>query len=95
MMVAAALPSPLSLFRCTCVCSLSLLLLLLWSFGGLRAPSVHSEFSAHILADKESTEVAEGSHLYEPKVAISTVVLPPQLKDTITSCVAHFAAFRK
>ena len=94
MVAAAPPPPPLSLFRCTCVCSLSLLLLL-WSFGGLRAPSVHSEFSAHILADKESTEVAEGSHLYEPKVAISTVVLPPQLKDTITSCVAHFAAFRK
>ena len=45
--------------------------------------------------DKESSEVAEGSHLYEPRVSISAVVLPPQLKDTITEAVSHFDCFRK
>lgn len=44
--------------------------------------------------DKESTEVVQGSHLYNPKVDIETVVLPPKLKQTITDAVAHFDKFR-
>ena len=44
--------------------------------------------------DKESTEVVEGSHLYEPKVELETVVLPPKLKDTITEAVLYFDKFR-
>ena len=43
--------------------------------------------------DKESSEVVEGSHLYEPKVDIAQVVLPPILKQTITSAVQNFEKF--
>lgn len=42
----------------------------------------------------QSSEVVEGSHLYEPKVALEQVVLPPQLKDTLTTAVKHFDKFR-
>ena len=40
--------------------------------------------------DKESNEVVEGSHLYEPKVDLASVVLPTTLKDTVTEAVLNF-----
>ena len=40
--------------------------------------------------DKESNEVVEGSHLYEPKVDLASVVLPTKLKDTVTEAVLYF-----
>lgn len=45
--------------------------------------------------DKESTEVAEGSYLFEPKVDLESVVLPPKLKDTITEAVQYFDQFKR
>ena len=45
--------------------------------------------------DKESTEVAEGSYLYDPKVDLETVVLPPKLKNTITEAVQYFDQFKR
>eukprot|EP00584_Thalassiosira_punctigera_P013422 CAMPEP_0172570708 /NCGR_PEP_ID=MMETSP1067-20121228/128532_1 /TAXON_ID=265564 ORGANISM="Thalassiosira punctigera, Strain Tpunct2005C2" /NCGR_SAMPLE_ID=MMETSP1067 /ASSEMBLY_ACC=CAM_ASM_000444 /LENGTH=716 /DNA_ID=CAMNT_0013362857 /DNA_START=9 /DNA_END=2156 /DNA_ORIENTATION=- len=44
--------------------------------------------------DKESSEVSQGSHLYEPKVSLDAVVLPEKLKETITGAVTHFEQFR-
>ena len=44
--------------------------------------------------DKESSEVSHGSSLYEPTVSLDSVVLPTQLKETITNAVTHFAQFR-
>lgn len=45
--------------------------------------------------DKESTEVSQGSHLYDPKVSLDSVVLPPQLKMAITNAVKHFDQFKR
>ena len=44
--------------------------------------------------DKESSEISQGSHLYEPKVSLDAVVLPDKLKETITGSVTHFETFR-
>jgi len=44
--------------------------------------------------DKESSEISHGSHLYEPKVSLDSVVLPDKLKETITNAVTHFEQFR-
>jgi len=44
--------------------------------------------------DKESSEISQGSHLYEPKVSLDAVVLPDKLKETIMGSVAHFETFR-
>jgi SpoVK/Ycf46/Vps4 family AAA+-type ATPase len=44
--------------------------------------------------DKESNEVVEGSHLYEPKVDLASVVLPAKLKDTVTEAVLYFDKFQ-
>lgn len=43
--------------------------------------------------DKESTEVAQGSHLYDPKVDIGSVVLSPGLKEGILKSVLNFDRF--
>lgn len=45
--------------------------------------------------DKESTEVSQGSHLFEPKVLLDSVVLPPELKTSILNAVTHFDQFRR
>jgi len=45
--------------------------------------------------DKESTEVSQGSHLYEPKLSLDSVVLPPALKTGIINAVTHFDQFRR
>ena len=44
--------------------------------------------------DKESSEISQGSHLYEPKVSLDAVVLPDKLKETIMGSVTHFETFR-
>jgi len=44
--------------------------------------------------DKESSEISQGSHLFEPKVSLDSVVLPDMLKETIAGSVAHFETFR-
>ena len=44
--------------------------------------------------DKESSEISQGSHLYEPKVSLDAVVLPEKLKETITASVNHFETFK-
>jgi len=44
--------------------------------------------------DKESTEVVQGSHLYDPKVDMGTVVLPPGLKEGILNSVSNFDNFQ-
>jgi len=44
--------------------------------------------------DKESTEVVQGSHLYNPTVDIESVVLVPGLKDSIIEAVENFDKFR-
>lgn len=45
--------------------------------------------------DKESTEVSQGSNLYEPKVSLDSVVLPHVLKMGIVNAVSHFDQFRR
>jgi SpoVK/Ycf46/Vps4 family AAA+-type ATPase len=45
--------------------------------------------------DKESTEVSQGSHLYDPKISLDSVVLPSQLKTTIIDAVKHFDQFKR
>jgi SpoVK/Ycf46/Vps4 family AAA+-type ATPase len=45
--------------------------------------------------DKESTEVSQGSNLYEPKVSLDSVVLPHALKSGIVDAVSHFDQFRR
>ena len=45
--------------------------------------------------DKESTEVSQGSNLYEPKVSLDSVVLPHALKTGIVNAVSHFDQFRR
>ena len=45
--------------------------------------------------DKESTEVIQGSFLYDPNVDIDSVVLGPGLKEEILASVINFEKFRK
>jgi SpoVK/Ycf46/Vps4 family AAA+-type ATPase len=45
--------------------------------------------------DKESTEVSQGSHLYDPKISLDSVVLPSQLKASIIAAVKHFDQFKR
>jgi len=44
--------------------------------------------------DKESTEISQGSHLYDPTVSLDAVVLPDRLKETISQAVSQFEKFR-
>jgi len=43
--------------------------------------------------DKESTEVIQGSYLYDPAVDINSVVLAPGLKEAILSSTVNFDTF--